>query len=392
MVSKNESSSPQQSRLHSSCFDATFLLTVHTVSVTIDNSDKSKKQTKVSDASESNIVAAPLAPPPRPAASDNNPDYFAPSHKSHLSSEPNPFEQSFGNPTPETPSKSLLPPVASLTSPALGTGNASLTGGFGWGGSLRSGPLSPAMLSGPTGDYFDSIRSYPTPNESSLRTGLTPGGGGSMFSAPSPGTQALFNSFTSGGATPSALEFQRAAVTAAGQGKPEPTITSAPAMRATTVAMNASNLPHPDNEAANGLFMLAQASAPQTNIPYNNGVHQRRDNGSISAASNPTQEEVSDDNKSGTRKSKRASAGKNGRRKTDDTPTKSAPKRGKANNGVVIEKSPDFDDMDSDDMEAEQPKDGRKMTDEEKRKNFLERNRYDKFVRYGMFVLTMVTE
>ena len=243
---------------------------------------------------------------------------------------------------------------------------------------MRSGPLSPAMLSGPTGDYFDSIRSYPTPNESSLRTGLTPGGGGSMFPAPSPGTQALFNSFTSGGATPSALEFQRAAVTAGGgQGKPETTITSAPAMRASTVAMNASNIPHPDNEAANGLFMLAQASAPQTSIPYNNDVHHSRDNGSISAASNPIHEDASDDNKAGTRKSKRASAGKNSRRKTDDTPVKPATKRGKTNNGVAVEKSPDMDDMDSDDMEIDQPKDGRKMTDEEKRKNFLERNRYD---------------
>lgn len=353
---------------------------------TLDKSDKVKTEPNVANTDAKKDTAAttttaPLAPPPKPSIqnSKNDSDYFAPSHKNHLSSEPNPFEQSFGNPAaPRTPGKDLLPGVASITSPApLGTGNASLTGGFGWGGSLRSGPLSPAMLSGPQGDYFDSIRSFPTPNESSLRTGLTPGGGGSMFPAPSPGTQAFLNAF-SGGATPSALDFQRAAASASIKtAKPEPTNTSAPSVRTQPAAMNTTSLPHPDNEAANGLFMLAQASAPQSNHPYSNGAATARNNGSISATSNPTQDDASDDNKNNIRKSKRASAGKNSRRKTDDSITKQQPaaKKGKVDNKSSVDRSPDMEDMDSDDMEADLPKDTRKMTDEEKRKNFLERNR-----------------
>ena len=40
-----------------------------------------------------------------------------------------------------------------------------------------------AMLQGPqNGDYFNNFsQGLPTPNESSLRTGLTPGGGGKLM-------------------------------------------------------------------------------------------------------------------------------------------------------------------------------------------------------------------
>ena len=220
-----------------------------------------------------------LAPPPRPQQnSSENPDYFSGQHKNHLSYEPNPFEQSFSNPATETPGKSLLPPVASLTSPAPLTGSTSLGGGFGWTGSLRSGPLSPAMLSGPQGGYFDNIRSYPTPNESSLRTGLTPGGGGSMFPAPSPGSQAYLAQLASGGATPSTLDFQRAAVNAATANKTEsaftsPTTTQATIPRSQTAAMDQptthAGFGQHDNDAANGLYLLAQAgNESQTNGQY----------------------------------------------------------------------------------------------------------------------------
>lgn len=207
-----------------------------------------------------------------------------------------------------------------------------------------------------------------------------------MFPAPSPGTQALFNSFASAGATPSALEFQRAAINAASLPKPNPlTTTSAPSIPAQTATMNATNLAHPDNEAANGLFMLAQASgAPQQNgFTSQNGVGRGhvKNNGSISATSQ-AQEEMSDDNKT-TRKSKRASAGKNSRRKTDDVPVKQpAAKKSKASNGAAVpaamSASPDMEDMDEDDMDMDDSmqKDTKKMTDEEKRKNFLERNRF----------------
>ena len=104
-------------------------------------------------------TAEPLAPPPKPSNATETPDYFSGIHNpstGSINQEFNPFEQSFGAPSSETPGKTLLPGVAALASPAVpGT---SSTGGYNWQGSLRSGPLSPAMLPGPQqGDYFDSI-------------------------------------------------------------------------------------------------------------------------------------------------------------------------------------------------------------------------------------------
>lgn len=92
---------------------------------------------------------------------------------SKLDQEPNPFEKSFSgmaatsegggsssssskneskenHPHPETP-KPVLPPVASITSPALIGGGVlprDVASQFTW-DSLRSGPLSPSMLQGP---------------------------------------------------------------------------------------------------------------------------------------------------------------------------------------------------------------------------------------------------
>lgn len=165
------------------------------------------------DTPRPSTTVEPLAPPPKPSQTQTSLQPAVPSivdyanasrhPNTHFSLEPNPFEQSFGNPATDTPGKSLLPPLASLTSPTP----IGLNGTPGWHNSLRSGPLSPAMLSGP--NYFDDNfrASFPTPNESSLRSGLTPGGGGSMFSAPSPSSQAIFNTIQSGGATPGTLEF-----------------------------------------------------------------------------------------------------------------------------------------------------------------------------------------
>ncbi|GAA5827484.1 hypothetical protein JCM3770_005252, partial [Rhodotorula araucariae] len=145
-----------------------------------------------------------------------------------LNQEPNPFEQSFG-------------PLASSAAPKLSDGSASASGrrarstspsslmprstpggphrlpplslmhtpggelsAFGWGvDSLRTGPLSPALLSGPTGTsgLYD-------PSAIGGRTGLTPlvagavGAGASSagaavsFPPPSPATAALFAMMT----------------------------------------------------------------------------------------------------------------------------------------------------------------------------------------------------
>lgn len=372
-----------------------------------------------------------MAPPPRPS---DTPDYFN-SVQNPFSLEPNPFEQSFsggGNSagaagsSNETPGKSLLPPVASLTSPALQTSNS--TGGYNWSNSLRSGPLSPAMLAGPTGgsDYFDSIgRGFPTPNESSLRTGLTPGGGGSMFPAPSPNSQALFQQLQGGGATPSTIEFHRTALNAAkknGLGAPtsNPTAEQEPQESQTTTIDTKDSQPaavdpfthHDAADAANGLFMLAkggqqnntnnnsQFQAPnQPSIhaqnmqnndqQHNTGPNTRRASQMANGANvNNGRETSGDVSDFQSEQVKPASKGKgrkgantrgntaNNRRKAEDSPAKGPNKKSKANNGSAsLEPPSDMGESDDDDDKIRSGGDPKKMTDEEKRRNFLERNR-----------------
>ncbi|KAI9849896.1 MAG: hypothetical protein M1837_000110 [Sclerophora amabilis] len=423
----------------------------------------------------------PLAPPPRPTQQNasETPDYFSSAHgTSHFSLEPNPFEQSFGNPAAETPGKSLLPPVAALTSPASLLQGGSASGGFNWSNSLRSGPLSPAMLTGPTGssnDYFDpsNIRAnFPTPNESSLRTGLTPGGGGSMFPAPSPNSQALYQQLASGGATPGTIDFHRTAMNFANRkndavygDQPDPATAQAQAqdqggananveVKQEPLAhqqaqqqrsqqqqpgqANASDPfgQHDANDAANGLFLLANArNAAQSGTQAatgNQNLNQNMDPGLTGAASasmghpmpgiqsqaqsqetSPHMAKRAAQNRNGSmagsmsgsarglsemsgefsdsgaepakpntrHKGKKGGSGPtkgqttNGRRKAEETPSKPpANKKAKGNDGLGM---PDFG-PDSDDSEMKNEgytESGRKMTDEEKRKNFLERNR-----------------
>lgn len=79
-------------------------------------------------------------------------------------------------------------------------------------------------------------------------------------------------------------------------------------------------------------------------------------------------------------KGKRGSTSAAGtRRKADDGPAAKGPanKKAKTNGGPPPSQQPDYDDH-SDDEDHHINKDGTKtkMTDEEKRKNFLERNRY----------------
>lgn len=361
--------------------------------------------TAQSDDSKQIPQSEPLAPPPRPAPVNpaETPDYFSVQHNG--STEFNPFEQSFGVPSTETPGKSLLPPVAALASPAI-PGNGS-TPGFGWGNSLRSGPLSPAMLTGPAGsnagDYFDSInRSFPTPNESSLRTGLTPGGGGSMFPAPSPGSSALFHQLQSGTATPGTLDFHRTAMNAAARSK---NTSYAQTSQPQDSHQNGMEAHHDATDAANGLFMLAKggqgnnqfAAPPQPQQSHqNNGMRNgkrntRNNNGSLASVSGPDMDgngespESEEQNSRPTtrggrgKKTAKAEAAANNRRKADTAP-KSANKRAKGNNGAA-NLDPNLEPGDDDDDEMldsgdDGPQDKKGQTDEEKRRNFLERNRY----------------
>lgn len=340
----------------------------------------------------------------KPAAADESGDYFSGVHNTnHFSLEPNPFEQSFGNPAAETPGKSLLPPVAALTSPSL-PGVTSAPGY--WPDSLRAGPLSPAMLAGPAvaGGYFESIaRGFPTPNESSMRTGLTPGGGGSMFPAPSPSGQP-FPSLQSGTSTPSTLEFQRTALNAARKnGAP----TSNPQDTDPLLQQSALEIPksgtqmdpftHPDaTDAANGILLLAKggqvgtSSYPQptsqpapsrTSVPITDpalGGTGLGGNADISMNGNGSDGGTQRANtRSSTRKKSTAKATTTttGRRKAEETKASSSSnKRQKQSNG---EFSPESDAGDNkQETGGSSTGNKQKLTDEEKRRNFLERNRY----------------
>ena len=273
------------------------------------------------------------------------------------------------------------------------------------------------MLSGPqrNEDYFSErhhIRGgFPTPNESGLRTGLTPGGGGSMFPEPSPNS-GLFGGL--GGATPGAMDFHRAAMSAAQKREvpqPQLNITSQPQEVANGIDTKPTTAgqfyQHDANDAANGLFLLAQArSGPQpTNhyamapqMPVQHAHPQTKNvqmgnhsaeaspqmtnhtqNGSISGASGRGNSEMSDENDNQPRpntrgKGKRSNTQTNGRRKADDTQTKAPPaKKSKGNNGNAMPEPESEGELDL--TKDEYNANGKKMTDEEKRKNFLERNR-----------------
>lgn len=245
------------------------------------------------------------------------------------------------------------------------------------------------MLEGPAGggDYFGNIsRGFPTPNESSLRTGLTPGGGGSMFPAPSPNSQALFNSLQSGGATPGTLDFHRTALNAAVRNK-YPNTSNPQEQSAQNGAMDA---PHDAADAANGLFMLSKGGQANQFAQQTGGQQmQTRSQGGQrgSNASADTGDDQEDDSKPATRGKKGAKAQPaNGRRKSEATP-KSSNKRQKGNSGaanVDPALDPDANDEDDESEGDDQLDDGKnsgkangnkKMTDEEKRRNFLERNR-----------------
>jgi ATF/CREB family transcription factor len=369
------------------------------------------------DAKPATTNAAPLAPPPKPTTTGDTPDYFNTVHNP-FSLEPNVFEQSFGgNGSVETPGgRTVLPPVANITSPSPLPG---ITPGW---QSLRAGPLSPAMLSGPTGqtDYFsESFRGFPTPNESSLRTGLTPGGGGSMFPAPSPNTQAIFN-LQSAGVTPGTGDFQQAALRAAAQANHNKT-TAAPTSQPDTATagmdrqnnyqqaqqqqQRSQNDPYANHDvssAANDLLSFASQNGggarnnqpPFSMAPNNQSVnaghmpvqpvgadHNRRNTkGSINSMASADTGDFSESGQSEQNKSTRT-RGKKGaangkqaagtKRKADD-----APKGGRKKGAAASMDDESDEDQDVDMKEEEFDSKGRKMTDEEKRKNFLERNRY----------------
>lgn len=279
------------------------------------------------------------------------------------------------------------------------------------------------MLTGPTSqtDYFsEGFRGFPTPNESSLRTGLTPGGGGSMFPAPSPNTQAIFN-LQSGGVTPSTADFQQSALRAAAQAsQAKPAATAGPTSQpeAITSGMDrqsnfaqlqppqprASNDPYANHDvsnAANDLlsfatqnggarngqqpFSLTQQQAmnpghmPVQPIAQESG--RRNTKGSINSLTGSVDTaDFSESGQSEEAKTTTRSRGKKGaanskqsagtKRKADE-PSKGGSRKKSTAQSIGDED----DDTEDEGKNAKGEESNKKMTDEEKRKNFLERNR-----------------
>ena len=177
----------------------------------------------------------------------------------------------------------------------------------------------------------------------------------------------------------------------------------APMSQHTAVQNQANSMDQQD--AANGLFMLANATAgvqnnqfavppqpvavnasqpqSQETSPTTGGRGGRNQNGSIASSGHGFSEMsgISDeeDSKPATRnRGKRPATGRNsaatnGRRKADDTSTKQPPAK------KVRAQPQSLSGGDSDEelniKEEQYHADGKKMTDEDKRKNFLERNR-----------------
>ncbi|KAH7176002.1 Aft1 HRA domain-containing protein [Dactylonectria macrodidyma] len=333
-------------------------------------------------------AAKPLAPPrPGQQQGTDTAEYFAATVGGSQSGAQS-LRAVLRGGAPETPGGTKLPSVAALTS------HSSLFPGpkatpFNWGGvSLQTGPLSPAMLSGPANDYFGDTHhlrgGFPTPNESSLRAGLTPGSG-SMFPAPSPNSQALFAHLASGGTTRSIIDFHRTAMSAAarrektngvqrqsGQSQQAPpqqqqAVTSQPqwipngpvVAKSETKPVSGPFDPHA-NDAANGLFMHAQGRT-ETQSTNQFAVTSSATSHALPSPVVPRNMDISP---------------QNSRRKADEAPAKAPPnKKSKANSGAVAV----AEDMDisDDEFNMNYDKNGTKTmtTDEEKRKNLLERNR-----------------
>jgi ATF/CREB family transcription factor len=246
-----------------------------------------------------------------------------------------------------------------------------------------------------------------------------------MFPAPSPNTQAIFN-LQSAGVTPGSSDFQQAALRAAAAANHNKNNTSgAPTSQpeGATAGMDRQNnfqqsqsqqqrgqndpyANHDVSSAANDLLSFASQNGggrnnqPQFSMasqqqsmhaghmpvqPVGQNNHVRRDTkGSINSMASG-EGDFSESGQSeqaktapGSRAKKGAANGKQAagsKRKNDDVP-KGSRKKSIAAPSMDDDMMGQDSDDDMDIKDEETHKDGRKMTDEEKRKNFLERNRY----------------
>jgi ATF/CREB family transcription factor len=252
-----------------------------------------------------------------------------------------------------------------------------------------------------------------------------------MFPAPSPNSQAIFN-LQSGGVTPSTADFQQSALRAAAQANQAKFNTSNGPTSQPEPAQHSYQQPHPQQQAqrgqqdifgphdvtgaANDLLSFAQATQPtQPNGNRSNGqfavpnqpahinntmghmpvqmpqeqqqTHHHAAKGSVNSMTGSVDtgdlsesgrsEQAKPSTRSRNKKGGNAKTTAGSRRKADDAPKGGANKKQKGNSGSVQSHTADEDsDLDMDNMKEELNEHGKKMTDEEKRKNFLERNRY----------------
>ncbi|KAJ1924214.1 Transcription factor [Tieghemiomyces parasiticus] len=167
-----------------------------------------------------------------------------------LEYEPNPFEQSFSVPTtssrsldgprPGTPGgakTTLLPPISHLDSP-------SIPGSQFWGeSSLRQGPLSPSMLLGPQNSSVSALQSR-----------AHEFGGGFLPAQPSPMTAALLNAAAAGHIVATPGGSLRAVMPPA-NGRPPAPLPPVPAAPASPTTM------------PNNLYLLSAAEQTVTRPP-----------------------------------------------------------------------------------------------------------------------------
>jgi ATF/CREB family transcription factor len=257
-----------------------------------------------------------------------------------LATEHNPFEQSFairpgssGNGT-DTP-KPALPSVLEMFTP----GGTNQYEQFNFAESLRHGPLSPNLLSGPQGPLpFDpaTFRTGLTPNESNIRTGLTPGNTPGFPMLPTPGTAALLGAYTPN--TTAAIASMQST------SYPVPQFTG-PA-RPTDV--------FGENQAANGLVFLAQTSQQQTQQSVPQIPRIGEELVKLASANNLKVNNYQD-----------PTTLMNNNKKSEESTKNIRSKRVKAEESLINGKEPSNKKVKSKNPES----------DDEKRRNFLERNR-----------------
>ncbi|CAE6408314.1 unnamed protein product [Rhizoctonia solani] len=326
---------------------------------------------------------------------------------------------------PETP-KPVLPPLASLSSP--GGPNAFGHWGLGSGGlsgSLRSGPLSPALLNGPkdpsgrvsgtgVGGWDPSHPAFRTGLAPDVgRTGLTPLVGGPVsFPPPSPNTAAFLAMVTNHTSGVSGGMTVGGALT--GDMVPGSSATITPGTLTALVnsmsqTNNNQNQPHPLSMShlpgRFGQNNNQQSEQPNQQFPpnsYQNGAdpyHGAAQNAAAAAANGlfllsqahqeltKREEAAQAANHTGGSKRNNSVSGHNKRKSTDSAPSKPAAKKTRSTRSKRGRQSDEdgegSDDDDGSDMEGEfyEPESSKSTkpkkaeTEEEKRKNFLERNR-----------------